>query len=182
MAYSGTPLDNPGSSRILDNGSHHSNDVLQNTADLDVGITVVSGLTPSGHALLRIRYSGSSGLKSSYFHVDEVGSSVPKFIDGKHNFERYITDNDKSVKGTVWFGRDAANIQNLINELNLYKGGKTYFWGGGFHNCWSFAIAVAKKAGYSTPSFGATCFKSPIALLEKLKADNQNCRLSRNNT
>lgn len=180
MTYSGTPL-NAGPSRIL-NASHHAQDVLKNTADLDVGITVVTGLTPSGHALLRIRYRVNNGLKSSYFHVDEAGTSSPKFIDGKHDFAKYLLDNGKTLKGTVWFARDPTRAQALINRLNLYAtGAKKYTWGGGYHNCWSFAIEVAKKAGFTTPSFGALCFKSPIALLEKLKQDNQGCRMSRKN-
>lgn len=158
MTYSGTPL-NAGPSRILD-GSHHAQDVLKNTADLDVGITVVTGLTPSGHALLRIRYRVNNGLKSSYFHVDEAGTSSPKFIDGKHDFAKYLLDNGKTLKGTVWFARDPTRAQALINRLNLYAtGAKKYTWGGGYHTAGHSRLKWRRRPASRRP-VSARCVSS----------------------
>lgn len=177
--YAGERVDASPSSRTLEDSSHHSTDILAASADLDVGITVVSGGFGKGHALLRLRYRGSSGLKSSYFHVRNLGKAVPRFIDGKHAFDRYLQEQGKTLIGTFWFERKPAAAHQLITELNSYRNGRTFLWCGTHHNCWSFAIQVAKDAGFLTPSFGALAFKSPQHFLERLAEDPQGGRMSR---
>jgi hypothetical protein len=156
--------------RLLDDTSHYRT----NLESLTVGVTVVTGSTKYGHALLRVRYQYASKkgdcslTKSSYFHCTDPGTTNPRYIDGKEWFDKYISTNKKQIVGTCWFYENLAKNKKLWGLLQEYVDGKTYYWGGIHHNCWSFATQMAKEAGWITPSFGAKAMKTPIQFLEVL--------------